>query len=598
MAGPADFTAYKDALIVLGAAGVVVPTMQRFRVSPAIGFLAAGAALGPFGLASFVESAPWLRWVTVGGGGEISLLAELGVVFLLFIVGLELTLERLLTMRRLVFGLGGLQMLVSSTAIGLLAWQLGLPPPAAMIVGAALALSSTALVIETLSRRKRLTSASGRASFAVLLLQDLSVVPILLLVALLGARVESGGGVLGAVALALGQALASVAAILVVGRVLLRPLFRMVAGTGSPELFMAAAMFVAIGAGVLAGAAGLSMALGAFLAGLLLAETEYRRAIEATLEPFKGLLLGVFFFSVGMSADIGLMMRMPLAIIGAALGMLAFKTAVMASLARGFGLGWPSAVRSGLLIGSGSEFSFVVVGAAAAVSLIEPDAAAFVLAATTLTMAAVPALDALGDRWARTLSAAAPPPEAAAPPPEDGRRRAIVVGHGRVGRLVCEMLAEHSIPYLAVDTDAGEIVRARRLGIDAYYGDARSTLFLARCGLAEASAVIVTIDTPSSIDEIVDVVRKARKDVPIVARARDALHARKLYALGVNDAVPETIEASLQLSEAALFGLGVAAGPVIASIHEKRDVFRRDLQAAGNPATRAVRTRRKPPSSA
>jgi CPA2 family monovalent cation:H+ antiporter-2 len=601
MAGTAiNIDAYADALVVLATAGVVVPIVHRWRVSPVLGYLAAGAMLGPLGLGAFKDTVPQLRWVTVVDSQNVTRVAELGVVFLLFLVGLELTYERLLTMRRLVFGLGSLQFIVSALLIGATAAHLGSKPAAAVIVGTCLALSSTAIVIEVLSNQRRLATATGRTSFSVLLFQDLAVVPILLLVSILGANIE--GSLVAGITLALGQATLTVVLIVVVGRLALRPLFRLVARAEASERFVAATLFVIVGTGVAAGLAGLSMPLGAFIAGLLLAETEFRKAIETTIEPFKGLLLGLFFFTIGMGLDFRELARDPLWLLGAVVGLIAVKAAVLALLARLFRVAWPAALESGLLLGPGGEFAFVGVGAGAAAGLITTAASSFLLTVTSLTMVLIPLLSlaarSVAARSERRKPLAA---ELAAAPPARGiKGRAIVVGHGRFGQIVCAMLEQHKFPFIATDRDPEAVRHWRRRGREVYFGDAANPAFLNSCGLPEAAAVIVTIHTQDSIDDIVNVVRSLRPDVLIVSRARDATHARHLYAIGVTDAVPETIEASLQLSEAALVGLGLPTGAVIASIHDRRDTFRHELQEAagkaGHRQTRAIRATTMPKS--
>ena len=362
MASTINVAAYSDALVVLGTAGIVVPIVSRLGFSPVLGYLGAGALLGPLGLGSLIGSFPALYWFTVGDAKDVAGIAELGVVFLLFLIGLELSLQRLLTMRRLVFGLGGLQVLVTTALLAGIAVYFGRKPSEAIILGASLSLSSTAIVLELLSNQGRLKTNVGRASFAVLLLQDLAVIPILMFVSLLAAG--PGGSVLASLGSALLQAALALAAIVVFGRVLLQPLFRLVAATRSRDLFIATALFVIIAAGVVANQAGLSMALGAFVAGLLLAETEYRKAIEATIEPFKGLLLGIFFFTVGMDIDVRELLREPLLLAAAVAGLIAIKSMVIAVLAKLFRLSWPVAVEMGLLLGPGGEFAFVGIGMA------------------------------------------------------------------------------------------------------------------------------------------------------------------------------------------------------------------------------------------
>jgi CPA2 family monovalent cation:H+ antiporter-2 len=588
-----NMAAYNDALVVLGTAGILVPILSRLGFSPVLGYLAAGAVLGPLGLGSLSQSFPLLSWFTIGDYGDVAGIAELGVVFLLFLIGLELSLPRLLTMRRLVFGVGGLQILVTTALLAGAAAYSGKTLPEAIILGASLSLSSTAIVLELLSKQERMKTTAGRASFAVLLAQDLAVIPILIFIGLLAAGPQ--GAVLGSLAKAFVQAVIALAVIVLFGRFLLRPLFRLVASTRSSDLFIATALFVIIAAGVVASQAGLSMELGGFVAGLLLAETEYRKAVEATIEPVKALLIGIFFFTVGMAIDIRTLLREPLLLAGAVAGLIAVKSHLIVGLARLFRLSWPVAVEMGLLLGAGGEFAFVSLVLAAGSNLIDRSTASFALTVTAVTMALIPLLSHFARRFASRLRAAGAAPSELTMRPTGRQRHAIVVGYGRVGKVVCALLREHGIPYIAADSDASTVTRDRRDGHDVYYGDAADQKFLEICGLADAAGVIITIHTHHLIDDIVEHVRALRPDVLIVSRARDADHARHLYRLGATDAVPEAIEASLQLSEAALVGLGLPMGPVIASIHEKRDEIRHALQqaarAAGLEETRSVRAK-------
>jgi len=577
-----NINAYSDALVVLGTAGVVVPIVRRFGINPVLCYLGAGAVLGPNGLGSAVPSIPFLYWFSVTDAQNVEGIANLGVVFLLFLIGLELSFRRLMTMRRLVFGMGGLQMLATSAIVCGVAILTGQGSDAAVILGASLALSSTAIVLELLSSEGRLTTTAGRASFSVLLAQDLAVVPILVFISVLGAG--SGGSVMTHISTALFKAAVAVTFLFLVGRLLLRPLFQMVAGTHSTELFVAATLFVIVGAGLAAHQAGLSMALGAFVAGLMLAETEYGKAIEATVDPFKGLLLGIFFFTVGMAIDFRVFLREPGWLLAAVVGLLAAKALVVVVLGRLFRLSWPAAIESSLLLASVGEFAFVSIGMAAALDLIEPRVSGFAVAVTAVTMALTPLLGMLGKRLATKLSAERiVDPELSARPSGE-EKQAIVVGYGRVGKVVCSLLAGHGLKYIAVDHEAAGVARDRRDGHKVFYGDATDQGFLEACGLMQATGVIITIQSRTAIDAVVHRVRAVRPDVLIVSRARDADHARHLYAIGATDAVPETIEASLQLSEAALVGLGIGVGHAIASVHEKRDEFRHALQEAARKA--------------
>jgi CPA2 family monovalent cation:H+ antiporter-2 len=577
--------AYSDALVLLATAGLVVPLLRRFGVSPILGYLAAGAVLGPLGLGTFMGELPFLYWLTIVDAESVSRFAELGVVFLLLLIGLELSLQRLITMRRLVFGLGSLQVLSGAAAIGgLLAWGSGQDPATAIILGASLSLSSTAIVLELLAHQGRLTSTVGRAAFSVLLAQDLAVIPILLFVSILGGGTQ--GSLLQSLGIALLQALATVAVIAALGRVFLRPVFRFAAATKSNDLFIAATLFVIVAAGVAAHQAGLSMALGAFVAGLLLAETEYGKAIQATIEPFKSLLLGIFFFSVGMSIDVREVVHHPLWLALVVVAIIAVKAVLILGLARLFGLPRSASVELGLLLGPGGEFAFVTVGAAAAAGLVEGPVARITLVAASLTMALLPLLAMAARKLAPLLDTKGTPEPELIAAPEHLSGHAIVVGYGRVGKVTTALLSEHGVPFVAVDYDAANVTRDRRGGHRVYFGDAADPMFLKACGVDEARAVVITIEAAAAIDRVVNQVRELRPDVKIISRARDSEHARHLYTIGATDAVPETVEASLQLSEASLVALGVPMGPVIASIHQKRDDFRAELQKASLEAGR------------
>lgn len=581
---------YKEAIIFLVTAGVVVPLFHRLRISPVLGFIGAGALLGPFGLGRFAEAAPWLSIFTIGNRSEIAHLAEFGVIFLMFMIGVELSWERLRILRRLVFGLGSIQVLASSAVIGAILFWLDVPLAASVIVGLALALSSTAVVLPVLAEQKRLNTPAGRASFAVLLFQDLAVAPMLFAIAVLG---RSDGANMGAaLALALGQAAVALVLIVVAGRLALRPLFQLVARTRSPELFMAACLLVIVATALTAAASGLSMTLGAFVAGLLLAETEYRRAIEATIDPFKGLLLGVFFVSVGMNLDPAQLMAAPTTIIGLSLGLILVKGAVILGAARFLRLSRGTALEAALLLGPGGEFAFVLIGGALAGGLVPEGLGQAALIVTTVTMIAIPGLAGLARRLGKRMSTTQLGRARAEPVPDKQQNRVIIAGYGRVGRLVGEMLARHKIPYLALDADAARVSEHRRLGNPVYFGDSSNPELLRRCDIANARALVVTLDNPRAVEAVVEAARAERRDITIVARARDARHATALYEMGVDDAVPETIEASLQLSEAVLVDVGVPMGQVIASIHERRDEYRSMLKRKETEVRPVFRARR------
>jgi CPA2 family monovalent cation:H+ antiporter-2 len=589
MAGEIETGAYKDVVLFLATAGVVVPLFQRWKISPILGFLGAGVVLGPYGLGSLAGEIHWLGLLTIEKPQELSQLAELGVVFLLFSIGLELSWERLRSLRRYVFGLGALQVALCLSASALLALAVGQPPMAAIAIGAALALSSTAIVMPILAEQKRLHAMAGRATFSILLFQDLAVAPILITLTLMGQRSDQPFSP--ALLLPLLPAIVGLAVLFIFGRLLLRPMLRSVAKARSEELFIAACLLVVIGAGLISAAAGVSMALGAFVAGLLLAETEFRHEVQTRVEPFKGLLLGLFFISVGISLNVPLLLERPAVILGSAAGLVCLNVAVVFLLARAFGLKSRSAIEAALLLAGAGEFAFVILGQAMAQGLVEQTAGQTVLVAATLSMFAIPFLAQLGLKLGGRRVAPAELPRDPDTVSADSKPAVLVVGYGRVGRLVGEMLDRHDLPWVAADQNPKSAEQGRRAGKAIYFGDAARPDFLLRCGLADALALVITMDDPEGAEAIVAVARELRPDLTVVARARDARHAQRLYELGATDAVPETVEASLQLSEAVLVGIGVPMGLVIASIHERRDEFRKALNRPESPAGRARRFR-------
>ncbi len=593
---------YRDLVVFLAAAGVVVPLFSRLRISPVLGFLAAGVLLGPDGLGRFVGEAPWLAWLTIGDPEQLRLLSELGVAFLLFMIGLELSWERLRAMRRLIFGLGLLQVAACSAALAGGFMLFGQAAVAAAVMGLALALSSTAVIMPVMAEQGRLKGEVGRSTFAVLLAQDLAVAPILITVTLMTA-VAAGGeqalepAQLGRTLLALAPAAIGLALLVMLGRLVIRPLFRSVAkgrkraGGGSQELFVALCLLVVVGAGVAAQASGLSMSIGALVAGLLLAETEYRREVEINIEPFKGLLLGVFFISVGIGLDLDAIAADPAAVLGLAAGLIALKAVVIIGLARLWGLSARAAVETALVLAPAGEFAFVILAVGQGDGVVPPELAQSAMIAATLSMFCVPPMVWLGARLA-ARTARRPvdlPAEAMEPRLADGG--VLIVGYGRVGRLVGEMLTEHGQAFIAIDSDPTTVAAARREGAEVYYGDAGRAELLERCGIGAIKALVVTMDAPTKVDEVVRAARALRSDLTLIARARDDRHAARLYALGVTDAVPETTEASLQLAENTLVDLGVPMGLVLASIHERRDKFRAVFQAA-KPDTAPARPNR------
>ena len=607
MAGGHGGGDYKDLVVFLAAAGVVVPLFTRWKISPVLGFLAAGVLLGPDGLGRFADVVPWLSWLTIDDADQLAQLSELGVAFLLFMIGLELSWERLKAMRRLVFGFGLMQVVLCSAVLAGGFILLGQPLAGSAVLGMGLALSSTAVVLPVMAERNRMKGAVGRTTFAALLAQDLAVAPILITVTVLATLAISGGdvqpGVLGPALLTLAPAAIGLGLLVMFGRLALRPLFRSVAksrsrsGGGRQELFVALCLLIVVGAGVAAQAAGLSMSLGALVAGLLLAETEYRREIEVNIEPFKGLLLGVFFVGVGIGLDLDAVAANPLGVFGLALAIIAIKVGLIFGLARLWGVGARSAIETALVLGPAGEFAFVILNTGMVEGLASPAFTQSVLVSATISMFAVPLMAMLGQRLAgapaNSVPLAGDPALGLGPVRDVGMVDAavLIVGFGRVGRLVAEMLKEHGQSFIAVDTDPAAVAAGRREGYDVSYGDAARSEMLSLCGIDTIKALVVTMDAPTKVDDVVIAARALRDDLIVIARARDDRHAARLYGLGVTDAVPETTEASLQLAENTLVDLGVPMGLVLASIHERRDKYRAVFQAAIPEARRNRKTR-------
>jgi CPA2 family monovalent cation:H+ antiporter-2 len=589
------FESYREALVFLATAGVVVPLFHRMRVSPVLGFLLAGAALGPHGLGRFAENHNVASLFTITDVQGVSQLAEFGLVFLLFMIGLELSWERLVRLRRLVFGLGLAQVAVSTTVLAAVGhYWFGVDPAPSILMGAALAMSSTAVVMPVLSEARRINKAPGRVAFSVLLLQDLMVAPALFFVSVL-ARTKDGDFSAFEAATAFLPAFVALAALIFVGRLLLRPLFRLVASVQLTELFMAACLLVVVGEALVTAAAGLSMGLGAFIAGLLLAETEFRREIEVTIEPFKGLLLGLFFVSVGAGLDMDALVANPAPIVLHALGLTLAKAAIIFPLALLFGIDWRSAAEAALLLAPGGEFAFALLTSAMIAGVLPGHFGADAMVVVTLSIFFIPLLGRLGARLAQPAERDDDEAQYAhlAPDAPVAEGRVVIVGFGRIGSLVGEMLERHNVPFVAVENLVSIVSEGREKGVEIYWGNAARREFLLRCGVEQARALVVTIENAAAVEEIVRLAHEIREDLVIVARARDARHATKLYRLGASDAIPETIEASLQLAETVLVDVGVPMGYVIASIHEKRDEFRKILQPTGEEARARQAERRK-----
>ena len=564
-----------DALVVLGAAGVIIPAFARFRISPVIGFILVGLLVGPSGLGSLTGDYPWLRHVTIGSAEEIALFAELGIVLLLFSIGLELSFRRLWQLRKLVFGIGAAELFVAGAILGTALLLVGnLSTAAAYGLGIALALSSTALVLPIAGTK----SAVGRASFSMLLFEDLALVPIIFVLAAFSPATSGNSTEL--LLTTLWQGAVVVAGLAIGGWFLLPKIFAQAARAKDPELFLAASLLVVIVAALATAAVGLSPIVGALLAGLMIAETEYHNEVEAITAPFKGLALGVFLISVGMGLNLKSIAALWPQLIAAVVGVVIVKAAVTAALLRFSGAARRgTAAEVGLLMASPSETTLIVLATAFQAQLISRETAEFWQLVTAIGLTITPLLARIGHDIARRIEMR----NADAEIEEEGPpRRTVIVGFGRVGRIVAELLREHGRPYIAVDADIDTVAAARRDGFTVRFADVARPGSLDHLGIEVADAVVLTMDDPVQQLRMTRQLRRKYPDLPIISRARGADHAAALYQAGASEAVPETLESSLQLAEAVLIDLGVAMGPVIASIHDVRAKMRHDIMTKGD----------------
>ncbi len=553
-----DTAFLQETLLFLLAAVIVVPIFQRLRSSLVLGYLAAGVMIGPDVLGLVALSGPARH------------LAELGVVFLLFAVGLELTWERLWQNRSQMFGLGIAQVLVTTAAIAGAGLLVGLPLAAAVIVGGGLALSSTAVVIELLSERGELNTQRGRRAIAVLLMQDLAVVPMLALVSVIS--VEDGSAV-PELLWTLGKAFLALVAVVFLGRLVLRPVFHVIAIGRNNELFVAVTLTLLLGMSFVTATLGLSLAMGGFLAGVLLAETEYRRQVAVDIRPFRGLLLGLFFMTVGIGLDLGVVADSLFEVCGIALGLMVIKSGTIFVLCRIGRIPGGRAVDTGLLLAGAGEFGFVIFALAGMQGLLDTYEVSVLAAAIAVSMVCTPFLAAFGSHFnARFDARHADRPEDIRAQTAELADHVIVVGFGRVGLSVAKALQSASIPYDGVDYDLHRVALAKSKGHQIFFGDAGQLGILEALGIARARAIVIMIDNRVAVEQIVHLIHRKFPDIEILVRARDTAHMEELAAAGAGTIVHETYELSLHLGEAVLRKFDVSED----RIHDILDAHRAD----------------------
>lgn len=539
---------FSPVVILLLAAVLLVPVCERLRVSPILGYLAAGVLIGPHVLG------------LIGEIGMVRGVAEFGVIFLLFAIGLDLSVARLYSMRREVFGLGTVQVLLTAILIGFIGFRQGLSPHAAILVGGSLAFSSTAMVMQILAERGETATRAGRVAFSVLLFQDLAVIPMLALVPLLAGGDQDPGVALG---IALAKAAAALAIIFVTGRFLLRPLLRIVTAYRNRELFVGTVLLIVLAASWATGQLGLSLALGAFLAGLLLAETEYRHQVEGDIAPFRGIFLGLFFMTVGMDIDLALVAENTRVILAVLAVLLVGKFALIVLLGRLFGLPSGLSVQVGLLLAQGGEFAFILFGLGMSLGVLDPAVGQTLVVTVGLSMVLTPFLAVLGSRAAARLTPRdIPQDQIIAAAADDLQRHVVVAGFGRVGQTVARLLQQHEVPYIAIDFDRDKVETGRRHGYPAYYGNAAQIDVLRAAGIDRAKLLVITLDQAHVAGSMVAALRRHYPDLKILVRGRDREQSASLRAAGATIVIPEALEASLQLSSAALRHWGIPSETV------------------------------------
>lgn len=562
----------RETLLFLTLAGILIPLLQRFKINQVLGFLTIGVILGPFGLAHFSEQLPWLKVIAFSGDAEVQSLAELGVMFLMFLIGLELSAERLWSLRRWVFLGGSAQVILTALTIGSVAYWFGNRLEIALLLGLVFSLSSTAIVMQLLTQQRAMATPMGQASFSMLMLQDFAVVPLLILVDLLGQKTTDDLSVV--VGITLLKSLGAVLLIFLAGRRVVAPVFRYFAQQRQPEVFMALTLLVTLGIAGATAAAGLSLALGAFLAGLLLAETEYRHEVEVTIEPFKGLLMGLFFMSVGMGINLGAFAQNYIWILSSVFGLVLIKATVICLIMRKGSLSWGKSIEGGFLLSQGGEFAFVIIGVAATTSIFPRDLAQFMLLVVSISLLLTPffakAGHFLGQYVEKKFCSQQVHEQENLPDALSGH--VVIAGFGRVGQLLADILEKQDVTYVAVEHDAHVVANLRKQGRKVFYGNASRPELLRKMHMQDAAALLVTMDQPAAAMHAVLAARSEYPKLPIYVRSRDEIHALELRTAGATAVVPETLEAGLQLSFFALNALSIPEGEINHILDQEREL--------------------------
>lgn len=568
-------------LLFFGIAGLIVPMLHRLKLSPILGYLLCGIAIGPFGLASLATSYPWLGYVTIQDTGTVYILGELGIITLMFMIGLELSFERLRELRRYIFGLGSAQILLTALVIFAIAMAFNNSIPVSILIGASFALSSTAIVLKLLDERKLTSRPVGIICFCILLMQDLAVIPILVLASSFSA--DANVGIVQALASSLALGVLVVVAIYFLGKKVLAPFLQTINFSKSPEWLAAFVVFAVIGSAALTQLAGLSLALGAFMAGLLIAETEYRHEVEVIISPLKSLLIGIFFLSIGMMINLTEVLRQPLLLAVGVVGIFAVKAAILLPLCLKFKVPLRKSVEVSLYLSQPGEFALLILGVATASALMPAENTQYFLLVTACSMMLSPLVFAFTPQIADYVQRRFGKSRQEMSSNLDlmsGHSGVLIAGFGRTGQLLARVLQDQRLPYIAFDNNAERVRQCNRDGYRIIYGDARRKALWHRLINSQIDLAIITIDDHAAIHDIIHSLRAEFPLLPVIVRTKDSKDSNALYDMGAKHVVVETLESSLRLAQLVMESLGQRpeeAKQVVQKIRVQ------ELQSAGTP---------------